>query len=388
MGKIQEKKKVEKGRKNIMQKIRGNIERKKEQGITLIALVVTIIIILILAGITINMILGENGIIRTAQDAKNTWENAIIKEQENLNSLINELNEELIDRSRDIYVFLYDDGTLTFSNTSEPVEGKNVLKAYGDIKGQEYTSEVGEDGSSITVNTPWVADVGTITKVEILDEIKPTSTACWFANCNQLTEITGIENFNTSNVTDMKYMFAYCSSLTNLDLKSFNTNDVTNMACMFYYCQNLESLDVSEFVTNNVSDMRGMFGQCKSLTSLDVTNFNTSKVIDMNSMFLYCTKLTNLDISNFRTNSVTNMRAMFDFCESLTNLDVSNFNTSKVTNMAYMFAYMTATTEIKGVENFDTSNVTDMACMFYQCHNLASIDVSNFNTNNVTNMRG
>ena len=42
----------------------------KEKGITLVALVVTIIIILILAGITINMIVGENGIIRSAQEAK------------------------------------------------------------------------------------------------------------------------------------------------------------------------------------------------------------------------------------------------------------------------------------------------------------------------------
>ena len=47
---------------------------KSSQGITLIALVVTIVILLILSGVTINMLLGENGIIRTAQEAKNTWE--------------------------------------------------------------------------------------------------------------------------------------------------------------------------------------------------------------------------------------------------------------------------------------------------------------------------
>ena len=85
MGKIQEKKKVEKERKNKMQKRKVNI---KEKGITLVALVVTIIIILILAGITINMIVGENGIIRSAQEAKNTWENAIADDQEELNRVI------------------------------------------------------------------------------------------------------------------------------------------------------------------------------------------------------------------------------------------------------------------------------------------------------------
>ena len=66
---------------------------KNELGITLIALVVTIVILLILAGITINMLLGEGGIIKTAQDAKNTWEGAVTNEQEAIQNLVNELNE-------------------------------------------------------------------------------------------------------------------------------------------------------------------------------------------------------------------------------------------------------------------------------------------------------
>ena len=60
---------------------KGNFNKKKEKGITLIALVVTIVILLILSGVTINMLLGEDGIIRTAQEAKNTWEGAVENEQ-------------------------------------------------------------------------------------------------------------------------------------------------------------------------------------------------------------------------------------------------------------------------------------------------------------------
>ena len=65
---------------------------KNEKGITLIALVVTIVILLILSGVTINMLLGEDGIIRTAQEAKNTWEGAIANEQQEIQNLVNELN--------------------------------------------------------------------------------------------------------------------------------------------------------------------------------------------------------------------------------------------------------------------------------------------------------
>ncbi|MDO5557175.1 MAG: hypothetical protein Q4G05_02905, partial [Clostridia bacterium] len=51
------------------------------KGITLIALIITIVIMLILAGITINLTLGENGIFLKAKDAKRDYETASIKEQ-------------------------------------------------------------------------------------------------------------------------------------------------------------------------------------------------------------------------------------------------------------------------------------------------------------------
>ena len=60
---------------------------KKEKGITLIALVVTIIVLIILAGVSINMLVGDNGIITQAQKAKENMETAQIEEQKNLNEL-------------------------------------------------------------------------------------------------------------------------------------------------------------------------------------------------------------------------------------------------------------------------------------------------------------
>ena len=88
-------------RKRMIQKSKvENLQRNvKNQGITLIALVATIVILLILSGVTINMLLGENGIIRTAQEAKNTWESAVANEQEDLENLMNELNSIMNDNS-------------------------------------------------------------------------------------------------------------------------------------------------------------------------------------------------------------------------------------------------------------------------------------------------
>lgn len=49
---------------------------KEERGITLVALVVTIIVLLILAGVTITLALGSNGVIGRAQQASNAWSEA------------------------------------------------------------------------------------------------------------------------------------------------------------------------------------------------------------------------------------------------------------------------------------------------------------------------
>ena len=64
----------------------------KEKGITLIALVVTIVVLLILAGVSISMLTGENGIVTQASKAKDETEQARVEELVDLavNSLIGE----------------------------------------------------------------------------------------------------------------------------------------------------------------------------------------------------------------------------------------------------------------------------------------------------------
>ncbi len=66
---------------------------KEKRGITLIALTVTIIVILILAGVTIDAVFSENGIINKAKEAANAMNNAVANDQAELNNLLEELNE-------------------------------------------------------------------------------------------------------------------------------------------------------------------------------------------------------------------------------------------------------------------------------------------------------
>ena len=76
---------------------------KKQKGITLVALVVTIVILLILVGITIMYTMGDNSIFKKAQEAKNKTEDAIKNEQEYMNSIDNMLNEYINGNETPIY---------------------------------------------------------------------------------------------------------------------------------------------------------------------------------------------------------------------------------------------------------------------------------------------
>ena len=208
-------------------------------------------------------------------------------------------------------------------------------------------------GETLPSNSAWVEDKMTVATINknlgkgsivhiVFDKsfstYTPTSLRSFFQSLSKLETITGLEYLNTEKVTDMGYMFQYCSRLTSLDITNFNTANVTDMSYMFHSCTKLKSLDVTNFNTAKVKNMIRMFSNCQALTSLNVTNFNTEKVPDMSYMFSVCQQLTSLDVTNFNTVNVTNMSNMFGSCSALTTIYVSDkFVTDKVTNGSYMF---------------------------------------------------
>jgi hypothetical protein len=93
-----------------------------DRAITLITLVITIVILIILAGITINLSLGDNGIFSTAKQAKEQYLNAQTTEEDELNDLYSE-----------ILVATGDDSKITISVEDlnklidERIESKNTM---------------------------------------------------------------------------------------------------------------------------------------------------------------------------------------------------------------------------------------------------------------------
>ena len=157
-----------------------------------------------------------------------------------------------------------------------------------------------------------------------------------FQDCLEVEKIFFNGNFDTSQVTDMRWMFKSCGSLSSLDVSGFDTSQVTYMGGMFSGCSSLSSLDVSGFDTSQVTNMGWMFQSCIRLSSLDVSGFDTSQVTNMGWMFAGCGSLSSLDVSGFDTSQVTYMGCMFAGCGSLETLDLRNFNMSSVKNSKEM----------------------------------------------------
>ena len=190
-------------------------------------------------------------------------------------------------------------------------------------------------------------------------------------NSTAIKSVVFDKSFKTYAPTSLKSFFWGLTKLETIkDLKYLNTEQVTNMSYMFSYCSALTSLDLSNFNTAKVRDMSYMFFRCSALSSLDLSNFNTAIVTNMSYMFFNCANLSSLDLSNFNTAIVSDMSLMFGGCSVLSSLDLSNFYTKEVRDMSYMFSRCSALTTIYASDKFVTSKVQSGISMFSACKNL------------------
>ena len=259
---------------------------------------------------------------------------------------------------------------------------------------------------------------------------RPTSCYMWFYGCENLTTIEGFEYFNTENVTNMRHMFGYCTSLKSLDLTNFNTENVTDMYYMFYRCTSLESLDLTNFNTAKVTNMTAMFYKCFALKTIYASDkFVTDQVTEGTGMFSDCLNLKDYTNSkedhtyaNFGpTGYFTYGRgyAMFDGVtgtltfgykgvkpEGAYDLNEgdntpewisknsyvkkvvfdASFANTRPTSFFSWFRGCENLTTIEGIEYLNTENVENMSSMFRDCYALESLDLSSFNTAKVTSM--
>ena len=122
-----------KNKENTRRKKKKQIVKAHNKGITLIALVITIIVLLILAGVTIATLAGENGILTNATAAKEETRYATIKEEKDLWEL-NKLTDErtgsdTAESREEVINRLYDNGTITKEERDTLLAGDAITVA-------------------------------------------------------------------------------------------------------------------------------------------------------------------------------------------------------------------------------------------------------------------
>ena len=282
---------------------------------------------------------------------------------------------------------------VTLSSTSGS-SLKTLLFEYKDLSGYNYDNIPHWTDNQVLYtgeNAPWssyASSIGTVIFTPGFAEAQPTNMENWFADCENLTSIQGLNYLNTSKVTSMYGTFYQCTSLTSLDLSHFDTSNVTSFAYMFYKCSALKNVNLSSFNTSQSTNFANMFNHCYALEHLDLSNFNTRNSIDFSYMFQDCESLKSLDFKIDASNA-TSCIQMFFSCKSLKSLNMNDFkNTSKIKFMENMFEYCESLEQLVFPESFDTSNVQDMGSMFSGCTSLKTLKINHFNTENVLNMRG
>ena len=133
------------------------------------------------------------------------------------------------------------------------------------------------NGTAVGLKT-WGADIEYVEFTPSFADYKPTSTAHWFEGCANLTttSIEGLQNLNTSNVTDMSSMFSGCGNLQELDLSGFDTGKVTDMSNMFSGCSSLVTITVGDgWNIGNEVNGDDMFYDCQNLKGGNNTAYDS-----------------------------------------------------------------------------------------------------------------
>lgn len=254
----------------------------------------------------------------------------------------------------------------------------------------EGTGALSVGGGNLPYSTSAIPiDLTAVKTMAITDKLKLASAPGEiFKNMPNVTSISGLENLDTSAVTDMSFMFANDPSLKSLDLSNFDTHNITGLFGTFVNDAALESLIVHgpNWDTSKVTSMYNTFAGLKSLTQLDLSGWQTQNVTAFTKMFHGDSSLKQLNVASFNTQSATDMRSMFDGLKTVQALDVSGFQTGQVTDMQDLFNDVQQVQQLD-LSKWDTRQVTTMFGMFLNMTNLSELDLSDsFNTQNVTNM--
>ena len=321
------------------------LETKKDSGITLITLVITIIVLLILAGVTIAALSGDNGILTNAVYAKFATEVKSLEEQVRLKQAMSDIPysgtiKDLLNIDSD-----YNDKLLIEDNELKYIEDKFSSREIG------WLEDLGIEKVSDYYTVEFIPYNGTetiIQEVRAGKKIKkpdnPKKEGYDFLGWYYLKESGDIENptyeeiefdFNTEIMNDYSLYAKYSGEAIMMPYKaeygfwkykdkikhiSFEKGNIPNdlPELSWNVKENNNSTDIIAFLEGSEESGYGLtiistktiyanassttyFSNFSELETINFNNFDTSKSITMSWMFNECRSLKEINLSSFNT---------------------------------------------------------------------------------------
>ena len=215
-----------------------NKSKKEQKGITLIALVITIIVLLILAGVSIAMITGNNGILTQANDSKE--ETTLAERREKLKLLQQEAYMEEYNNAK------------TELTEEEATDLGWTENGYLEYSGNESTIYIPSKVGKKETNLFMIKDNSEITKIVVPGDIKDLSN-CKFSNLPNLEVVILKEGISKTG----QIMFNNCKKLEYLTLPS----TLTEIQGFAFEASNIKDITIPKSVTTIGT---GIFGWCEN----------------------------------------------------------------------------------------------------------------------------
>ena len=377
----------------------------KNGGITLIALVITIIVLLILAGVSIAMLTGDNGILTQATTSKKKSDEAQDIEKirlaiseaqmgedgyqelttENLGTaLIEDGVKSIVSDNEDgtRHILLLDEKREYKLDSSGNIENLNVdfdakyvaPTSQGDERNNGVIG-IGTDGKPVDMDL-WLYSFDTVTSGYGLNSKEVFQNTEYNSNGKntetirnpgyQGTETNGkdiiipqyISVDGGKSYSPVTSLYRTFNNNTNITTMPVIPTTVTNMFATFENCTNLKECILPNLVEN--------INWCFTSTSIEKIGKIPNTVVYMEGTFCRCNLLIEVDLTIPR-NVVTLQMAFYD-CENLQKANL--ISGENVENMSLTFASCENLLEISNIP----ANIQNMHQTFFKCTNLTNLN--------------
>lgn len=203
---------------------------------------------------------------------------------------------------------------------------------------------------------PWKAYANEITSVMVEEGvIAGTNTSGLFSSLNKAITMD-VSNLDTTATKNMTQMFLYNSSLETLNATNLVTSSVTTLHMLFDCCYNLSEIQGLEtWDTSGVTIMSNAFRDTHSLRNLSgIAKWDTRSLTDLNSTF-YRAGVQSLDLSAWNVEKLKNLHYTFARSQ-LRTLNISGWNIKDPTFLSYTFE-RTSYLEALDLEGWDFRNI-------------------------------